>query len=283
MLELQNVTYQTSNRALLEGLTCSLSAGESIAIVGPNGAGKSTLLKLLSGALQPTAGKVLLDGRPLSSYSPIALARRRAVLSQQVNLPFPYTVREVVQLGRTATGISVVQNGRICEEVIEAVGIGHLAGRAYNRLSGGEQQRAQLARVLAQLWLTDTDSLHAAAQPIRYLLLDEPTASLDLSHQHRILALAKSLLDQSMGLLAVVHDLNLATAYFDRIVFLKNGHCEACGLIAETVTRATIERVFEQPVLVRAHPVSGKPLVIPCAASMNEHLPEQESEYQLIP
>ncbi|MDX2061550.1 MAG: heme ABC transporter ATP-binding protein [Bacteroidia bacterium] len=281
LLEVSHLQYRAGGRLLVDGLSFTVAPGERLAVVGPNGAGKSTLLKLLSGSLQPTSGEVRLGGRPLGAYSAHDLAARRAVLSQSVQLPFPYTVAEVVALGRAAFGERPATVRTVTEAVIAAVGLAPLAHRAYNRLSGGEQQRTHLARVLAQLWPAPGRQTPAD----RLLLLDEPTASLDLSHQHRSLSLAQSALGEGVGLLAVVHDLNLATAYFDRIIFLKQGQCAACGPIAETVTRATVEHVFEQPVLVRRHPVSGKPLVIPCATSYEalNALPEPEPEPEFAP
>lgn len=257
MLEMHHVSYRVRGKALVAGINLQVEPGKVLALVGPNGAGKSTLLKLATGALSPTEGHITLAGKPLASYPSGVLARHRAVLSQQVQLPFPYTVREVVALGRTALAERAATTHRIVEELLHVLELTHLADRAYNRLSGGEQQRTQLARVLAQLW----DDGAAPAE--RYLFLDEPTASLDLKHQHRILALASKVLGPKVALVAVVHDLNLATAYFDEIVFLKGGRCMACGTVTETVSQATVEHVFEQPVTVRPHPVSGRPFVIP--------------------
>ena len=246
------------SKALLDDVSLNVCAGEVLAVVGPNGAGKSTLRKALCGDLRPSRGEVLMNGRPLADWSLMERARTRAVLPQDSTLNFPFTVFEVVLMGRTphVRGAEGARDYEIAREALEAVEAGHLKERLYPTLSGGERQRAQLARVLAQIWEPHPD--HA-----RYLLLDEPTSNLDLSHQHSTLEIARRFAREGVGVLVVLHDLNLAALYADRIVMLKDGRAIASGTPAEVLTRETIKDTFAMPVLVIKHPGSDHPLVIP--------------------
>jgi iron complex transport system ATP-binding protein len=230
--------YRESGRELLRGVSLQLRPGTVHAVLGPNGAGKSTLLRLLSGERRPTAGDVRLDGQRLSSLAAAALARRRAVLAQEDQLGFPFLVEEVVALGRLPCARHRPAREReILRQALTATGVLHLWGRRYPTLSGGERRRVQLARVLAQVW-----------EPVdsgpRYLLLDEPTASLDLAHQHRSLAAARSFAQQGNGVGVVLHDPNLALAYADVATLLCCGEVVASGPPAEVLSAANLRRVY---------------------------------------
>ncbi len=207
-------------RRILGGVSLAVAGGEIVALVGPNGAGKSTLLRVLAGDAAPTAGRVLIDGRSIGSYRPRELARRRAVLPQQTVLPFAFTVREVVEMGRFA---------RRGEDDLAAIGralvaaeASHLADQVFSTLSLGEQARVSLARVLAQ------------EAPI--LLLDEPTAALDLRHQGIVMALARRMAHDGGMSVVVLHDLNLAATWADRIVLIADGAVIADGAPIEVLT-----------------------------------------------
>ncbi len=251
LLQVDSLSYSAGGRALLQHICLSLGAGEVLAVVGRNGAGKSTLLKTISGELR--AGGVQMFGEPLERLPRRELARRRGVLAQQTQVSFGYEVLEVVALGRLPHGDSPAQRDAAARLALARVGLEGFEQRDILTLSGGEQQRVQLARVLAQLSGTGGH---------RVLLLDEPTAALDLAHQHAALCLARELAAEGTGVLAVLHDLNLAAQYADRILMLAGGGVAACGPPSEVLRPDLIAQVFGYPVLVMPHPRLGCPLVV---------------------
>ena len=234
------VNYYVGKQWLLNQVSLAMRPGELLALVGPNGAGKSTLLQLLTGERQPTHGQILLDGRPLPDWPAWLLARRRAVLPQSSSLAFPFTALEVVLLGRTphCVGGERDRDRHIAWQALAVADVVGLAERLYTTLSGGERQRVQLARVMAQIWDPPLDG-----SP-RYLLLDEPVSSLDLAHQHAVLTLAHRLSRRGSGVLAVLHDLNLAAQYADRIAVLQAGRLQALGTPRDVLQAALIQQVF---------------------------------------
>ncbi len=256
MMHLHDATYRIGPNTLVDGVTLALRPGEVLAVVGANGAGKTTLLRLLSGELRPSSGAVCLDGRPLGAFAPEHLARRRAVLPQHSTLGFGFSVQEVVLLGRTPHRTPPARDLEIAAGAMQAAGVAHLAARRYPTLSGGEQQRVHLARALAQIW-------EASGPGARYLLLDEPTASLDLAHQHAVLGVARRCAAAGVGVLAVLHDLNLAAQHADRIAVLRRGRLLAEGPPEAVLTPEIIRRAFDISVLVTRHPCATCPLVVP--------------------
>ena len=257
MIEARAIGFAVGAKALLADVSLTLSAGELVAIVGPNGAGKSTLRRVLCGDAAPTAGEVWMDERPLGAWSLVERARARAVLPQDSTLNFPFTAFEVVLMGRTphVRGAESARDYEIARAALVATEADHLTERLYPTLSGGERQRVQLARVLAQIW--------EPAAGARYLLLDEPTSNLDLAHQHSTLAVARRFARAGVGVLVILHDLNLAAQYADRIVMLKDGRVRAAGAPDAVLTAAVIRATFAVPVLVTRHPVLDCPLVVP--------------------
>ncbi len=242
MLSADKISVRRAGRSLLDEVSLRLKPGDVHAVLGANGAGKSTLLKVLAGELAPDGGEVLLNGRRLRSYSPAALARQRAVLSQGDALAFPFTASEVVALGLLSASASQRQDeAQIVATCLAANDASHLAGRIYTQLSGGERARVQLARVLAQLGMPGTATV--AAEP-RFLLLDEPTAALDIAHQHSSLLLAQQLAAQGLGVLVVLHDLNLAAHYANRVSLLKKGRLLAQGPVDEVMTPTLLAEAF---------------------------------------
>ncbi len=236
---------------ILDGVTLELRGGEVLALVGPNGAGKSSLLALLAGDRRPTEGAVELDGEDLAGSGDAArLARTRAVLRQDHPMPFGFLVREVAELGRVPwRGIpGRPDDVEVVEESLRRVGLGALADRRATTLSGGERARLALARALAQ----DT----------AILLLDEPTASLDPRHQHGVMGIARDLADSGRSVLAVLHDLNLAAAYADRIALLHRGEVLACGVPEEALDEELLQTAYEHPLRVIGHPERDGPLVV---------------------
>ena len=265
MLAAAAIEVVREGATLLDGAGVQVAPGETVALIGPNGAGKSTLLHALSGALGVDGGDVRLDDTALSRWPPAALARRRAVLPQSPALDFPLSAGEVVALGRSphAGTPTARRDGDIVAEALAECDVAHLAGRMYTRLSGGERQRVQLARVLAQVWPDCAGDCGSA----RYLLLDEPTNNLDLAHQQRIAATARRFARRGHGVLAVLHDPNLAAQYADRIVVLAAGQVLAEGPPAAIVTEATMSAAFGVRTLCREHPVTGRPYMLPLPES----------------
>lgn len=246
VLSAVGVTVRRGGRALLDDASLTLAPGRVTAVIGPNGAGKSTLLRAVTGDLRPDAGAVSILGRPLGDWPVADLARHRAVLPQESDLSFPFRVEEVVRLGRIPHpgGGDAAPDKIIALDCLAQVDLSALADRVYPTLSGGEKQRVHLARALAQL----RPAPGVAAPAARALLLDEPTASLDLSHQHEVLRLARDLAKrENVAVLAILHDLNLVLAYADDLVVLKRGRVVASGPVDETLTPALIREVFDVP------------------------------------
>jgi iron complex transport system ATP-binding protein len=242
ILSAQSVSMQIGNAKLVDGVDLAVNAGEMIAIVGPNGAGKSTLLRLLSGDLRPTSGAVRLKQRDLQAYSPRELALHRAMLSQHVNVTFPFTVEEIVQMGAGERSRAASQP--LVEAALHEVGLERFRDRQLPTLSGGEQQRAHFARVLVQLGCGE--ALHGPG----LLLLDEPTSSLDLRHQIDLVETAKRRAGNGTAVIAILHDLNLAMRFADRIVLLHRGKLAVDGDRRTTLTTETIRRIFEVDVAI---------------------------------
>jgi len=227
--------------------------GETTGLIGSNGAGKSTLLRLLSGDLRPNAGEVRLKQRDISSLTPRELAARRAMLSQHISVTFPFTVQEIVLMG--AGERSARDAGRLVDAALDEVGLAHFRDRQLPTLSGGEQQRAHFARVLVQLACGEAE--HGPG----LLLLDEPTSSLDLRHQIDLVEAARRRAGTGTAVIAILHDLNLAIRFADRLVVLSGGKLAADGPRTEVVTRETIRDIFEIDAVV--HQADGVPYVLP--------------------
>jgi heme transport system ATP-binding protein len=257
-LAAESVTLRIGGKALLDGVSLSLGAGEVVALVGPNGAGKSTLLRVLSGDLVPRPGGVRLRGRDLASFDPPELAKRRAVLSQHVGVTFAFTVADIVRMGAGD------RRGRRVDQLVEAalaeVDLSEFHDRTITTLSGGEQQRVHFARVLVQLACGETD--HGPG----VLLLDEPTASLDLRHQFDIARATRRCAERGVTAVVVLHDLNLATLFARRIVVLDQGRIAADGPADQTITDEMLSRVFKVVAAVGQVPPPGTPFVLPQAA-----------------
>lgn len=260
MLEAQDIHVARGGHALLSGAHIAIAPGETVALIGPNGAGKSTLLHALSGALRPDRGEISVNDSSLAAWSQAGLARHRAVLPQTPALGFPLRVHEVVALGRSphAGRGNRDTDVRIVAAALEDTGAGHLAERRYPTLSGGERQRVQLARVLAQVWPEEE-----GGDGSRYLLLDEPTNNLDIAHQRRVVDTALRFSRRGNGVLAVLHDPNLAASHADRIVVLVAGTVWAQGPPEEVLTPGLMEAAFGVDATVHAHPATGRPYMLP--------------------
>lgn len=255
VLQLEGVGVTTAGRTLLEGVSLALQAGEIAAIIGPNGAGKTTLLRAISRDIELARGDIHFAGRPMAALPARTRARQLAVLSQHNTLTFAFTVAEVVALSRTphSTGASIDQ--AICREAMARLDVVHLAERLYPSLSGGEQQRVQLARVMAQIW-------RASDEGARLLLLDEPVTSLDIGHQHQLMQAVRAFADSGVTVVMVVHDITLAAAYGDRLLALKEGKIVAQGSPDSVLSETLISDLFDTRVSILPHPVTGKPVVV---------------------
>jgi len=258
-LAANNLSVILSGRRVLTDISLEIRPGEVMVIVGPNGAGKSTLLRALSGEMAASDGSATLNGTDIKEMSALQLACQRSLMPQHASLTFPFKVRDVVAMGREpfrhAADFGADETAIAWS--MEATDVTSLASRSYTRLSGGEQQRVQLARVLAQSWRA------AGNVKPRYLLLDEPTASLDLAHQHATLHLSKELAQLGAGVVAVVHDLNLAALYADRVAVLSRGHLAALGTAEAVLMPEMIRDVFGLQVRRIFDDGSNRHLVLP--------------------
>ncbi|AIR85054.1 heme ABC transporter ATP-binding protein [Pantoea rwandensis] len=251
-MQARGLRFSHGTRALIDDVSITLQPGEMIALIGPNGAGKSTLLRLLTGFLAPEAGECWLGDRPLSDWPREPLAQRRAVMRQQNSVTFPLPAEEVVAMGRAPWPAS--KSKAVIEEVMQITGSLELAKRDYRSLSGGEQQRVQLARVLAQLWHDDG--------PRGWLFLDEPTSALDLYWQQYSLRLLHKLTRNGrFSVCTVLHDLNLASLWSDRILLLHQGKLVAQGSPQEVMTENTLTRWYQAELHVVMPQGQGRPQI----------------------
>lgn len=242
-------------KELLRDINLQIAAGEILAIIGPNGAGKTSLLNVMSGSTPLASGEIRLKDKHLHEWDRLGRARAVAVLPQQSSLSFPYSVEEVILLGRTPHGSGATNDRDLLADVMHATDTAALRHRLYTELSGGEKQRVQLARVFAQVW-------RPADSDIRLLLLDEPTSALDLAHQQLVMDQLHRLAEQGCAIVMVLHDFNLAASIADQVLALQDGHPACLGKPQDVMTKTLFKRVFGVDVDIISHPASGKPLVI---------------------
>ena len=253
MLRVEQLEVRRGQGVVLSGIDLQLHPGEVLGVLGPNGAGKSTLLAALTGELPASAGRVTLDHRALDDWPGPERARRLAVLPQSSSLNFAFRVEEVVAMGRLPHDSGRARDVLIVQQALQAADAAHLTGRSYLALSGGERQRVHLARVLAQLWPGGEGQI---------LLLDEPTSMLDPLHQHTCLQAVRALAESGAAVLVILHDLNLAARYCDRLLLLEQGRAHALGTPAEVLRAEPLQAVFGLEVLVQTHPERGHPLIV---------------------
>lgn len=253
----QSVSLCRDKTFLLKDIDLELSAGQILTVLGPNGAGKTSLLNCVNN-ISDYSGSIYLQGRSVTDFSARQRAKILAMLPQQSALSFPFSVREVIMLGRYPHRTGHVVDDSITKQLLDMMDLTALAGRSYTLLSGGEQQRVQIARVLSQL--IDDDNM--SVSPGSVLLLDEPVSSLDLSHQSNLMALLKKFCDEGLAVGVVLHDLNLAAAYADQCVLLKDGQLLVAGTVDQVITVASIRQAYGIDVDILAHPKTAKPLVI---------------------
>jgi iron complex transport system ATP-binding protein len=263
MISVSNVSVILGRKTIIKDVSFNAQAGEMTVIVGPNGSGKTTLMRALSGDL-PFAGKITINGHSLSHLKPWQMAAMRAILPQSTSLSFPFTVREIVRLGLTSgrSGAAPHVAADLPDEALALVDLAGFGGRFYQELSGGEQQRVQLARVLCQVWQPLLDD-----QP-RFLFLDEPVSSLDIKHQLIIMQIARAFATRGGGVIAILHDLNLTSMYADRVVVMHGGRVDCVGTAQEVLTDDRILRVYECALKVGALPSRQVPFILPQSAVM---------------
>jgi len=250
-IEVRGITVELGGQAVLSDVDVDIRHGELLALVGPNGAGKSTLLGVVAGDITPTLGSIHIDDRTLADWGPRELAMRRSVLLQRIDISFPFTVREVVRMGRSPwSGTEAEEDDdRLVAAAMAQTDVETLAAREYPSLSGGERARAALARVLAQ--------------GTGILLLDEPTAALDIHHQELVMGVARERANAGVAVVVVAHDLGMAAAWADRVVVLERGRVAGDGSPGDILTEQLLSRVYHHAVEVITHPRTGLPLIVP--------------------
>ena len=259
-LSCQNITVMVGTKTLVDNVSLDVGPGEVVALVGPNGAGKSTLLKAICGETRPATGNIAINGVALHQWPTRELAKTRAVMPQDSRLAFAFSVREVVELGRFphCNGATTPHDRQVARDAMAAVGVLDLAFRDCTTLSGGERARVNCARALAQIW----PDAKSTATP-RLLLLDEPTAALDLKHQGTVMSLVRQFAKaQNVAVLAVLHDINLAAEYADRIAWMKGGKLVTLGTPVATLTPETLKLVYDVESCVVTHPTRGIPVAL---------------------
>ena len=240
MIDVQKVSFSVGKKILVKDVSLQILPGEFVVIMGANGAGKSTLLKMMAGSLHPTAGKIFFKEKEINLYKTEDLAKQRAVLSQHYHISFPMLAREIVMMGRYPyfDHQPKLTDEQLVTACLERMQVQSLANRDYNTLSGGEAQKVQMSRVLAQIGETSPEQT-------KLLLLDEPVSHLDIKYQHQLLQEAKILCQNHTAVAAVLHDINLALKYADRIVFMKDGQIAHTLPKQEPITAEILKEIFD--------------------------------------
>ena len=261
-VEIIDIDVSYGAKKILEEISFHADRGEVLGIIGPNGSGKTTLLKAMSRIIAPDSGEVRLDDQSLVSFDFRELAQQIAVVPQDISIGFDYTVREIVMMGRHPyigrLASETARDLEICDRAMHLANVAHFAGSSVREISGGERQRVLIARALAQ-------------EP-KILLLDEATSNLDISHQIEILNLIRGL--TKITVISVFHDLNLAAYYCDRLIMLKDRRVYAAGPPGAVLTRETLNAVYGIDALVKPHPLTGKPYILP----LYEHTANSQPE-----
>ncbi|EAV42361.1 ABC transporter related protein [Stappia aggregata IAM 12614] len=256
-LFVEQVSVSAGKTRIVQDLSFHAKAGEVLAIIGPSGSGKTTLMKAMTGDM-PYSGAITLAGLEVSGLSPEVLAAMRGVLPQASQISFPLNVAEVVGLGVTGGRRDRHFRARRIAEALAQVGLAGFEGRSYQDLSGGEQQRVQLARVLCQVW----EPLPQEGLP-HWLFLDEPVSSLDIKHQVQIMQLAADYAKRGGGVVAVMHDLNLTAAFADRVLVMQGGRRLAFGVRDEVMQAGLLSKAYDFPLEILTRTGGGRPVIVP--------------------
>ncbi len=251
----RDVSLSLGHSEALAGICLDVSPGTLTAVIGPNGAGKTSLLRVLSGELEPSTGTVEIDGDQIDALNPAELAERRSAMGQSTPLAFDFLVDEVLAMGWVQSRCRATQRTAMCEAARKC-DITHLFGRPFRSLSGGERQRVHFARALLQVWPhSATANTHVGT---RYMLLDEPTSSMDIAQEILLLHVARSVLAHSVGILMVLHNLNLAARFADCVALIDQGKIVAAGPPDRVLTNDLLSSVYRTPVLVERHDALGR-------------------------
>jgi iron complex transport system ATP-binding protein len=257
MINIKDICLNIQGKSILRNVSTEFKAGHLNVLLGPNGSGKSSLLKIFSGALAPSSGQVLYNGRPLTLINTGELAKFRSVMSQSPELNFPFTVEEVVMMGRYPhfSMKPTVKDTRIVDHLIDKLQLADFRDRDYQTLSGGEKQRVHFARLLSQVEDVPNDIT-------RYIFLDEPLNNLDIRYQHDFLTEIKRYCNSNTVVVAIVHDLNLALQFADQLFFLKQGKMVCTGEPLRMVTTSLIKEVFDVDTQLLQNPLTGRPVIL---------------------
>ena len=250
-LNLKSVSLKLENRQILKDVSLEINEGEIVSVIGPNGAGKSTLLNVLTGDISPDSGNTTYDNKQLNKISIQERAFTRSVMSQMQTLVFNFNVKDVIEMGWLQRGNSDFSSNfsMAFEAVTTECNVNNLVHRKFNSLSGGEQRRVHFARTLLQLWRP------SQSNDPRYLLLDEPTANLDLSSEMLLMNILKARASSNVGILVILHDLNLASHFADKIAIMKDGEIKAFGKPEEVMTDDFLTSIYEVPIKVKYDPL----------------------------
>ena len=250
-LNLETVSLKLDNRQILKDVSLEINEGEIVSVIGPNGAGKSTLLNVFTGDINPDSGEIFYDDKQLKQISIQERAFTRSVMSQMQTLVFNFSVKDVIEMGWLQRGNSDFSNNfsMAFENVTKECNVHNLIHRKFNSLSGGEQRRVHFARTLLQLWRP------SESNDPRYLLLDEPTANLDLSSEMLLMNILKKRASLNVGILVILHDLNLASHFADKIAIIKNGEIMAFGEPEKIMEDAFLTSIYEVPIKVKHDPL----------------------------
>lgn len=245
-----SLTYEINNKKILDDISIEVTPGEVLTVLGPNGSGKSTLINLLSGYIEPTGGNIHFDRVHIRNISIENKAFIRSVMSQSQQIVFDFSVKEIIEMGWLQKGFIKFSESfdKIFEEVIQEASIEDLVDERFNILSGGEQKRVHFARTLLQSW-RPSDS----PDP-KYLLLDEPTANLDIKHEQKLMNVVRKKASQGLGVLIVLHDINLAAKYSDKIILLKDGKLKGYGEALEILNENLLSNIYELPITITRNP-----------------------------
>ena len=250
-LNLETVSLKLDNRQILKDVSLEINEGEIVSVIGPNGAGKSTLLNVLTGDINPDSGEIFYDNKQLKQISIQERAFTRSVMSQMQTLVFNFSVKDVIEMGWLQRGNSDFSNNfsMAFENVTKECNVHNLIHRKFNSLSGGEQRRVHFARTLLQLWRP------SESNDPRYLLLDEPTANLDLSSEMLLMNILKKRASLNVGILVILHDLNLASHFADKIAIIKDGEIMAFGEPEKIMEDAFLTSIYDVPIKVKHDPL----------------------------
>lgn len=249
-IKISSVSYEKGNKKILDDISLEIKSGEVLSVLGPNGAGKSTLLNLISGDISPSKGEIYFDNKNLKDISIQERSFMRSVMAQSQAIVFDFSVKEIIEMGWLDKGLSNYANDfqNALNEIAEETSVTDLLYKKFNILSGGEQRRVHFARTLLQMWRPSN-----SFDPI-YILLDEPTANLDILHEQKMMKKIRNKASEGIGVMIVLHDINIAAKYSDKIAFIKEGRLEEVGSPSEVLEENKLSAIYELPMKINENP-----------------------------